>query len=432
MRILVLSNEVWNDKINGNNVTSNWFEGMPVEIANIYGSPGEPYNQCCIKYFQITDVMMAKSILTGTKAGKKVAHSADRESDDIAEREPERLYRFLKTVSGSFMRLVRELIWLWGKYDVSGLKMFIDEFQPDIVFTERMASVKMLRMERVVSQICDAPMVAFTGDDEYSLRQCNFSLFFWINRLMVRKMLKEMVGEYRIYYTLSDEQRYDYEKRFGCHTKILRKCGTFEGGFTERRVHSPIKLIYAGKLYCGRWKVLSEIVEALSEINRNKIKAILEIYTPDRVKKAQKTALHDGKNSFIKGAVSQEELKRRYYDSDIALHVESQDIVYRLSTRLSFSTKIIDCIFSGCAVLAYCWNGQSGWRYLKRENAAICVSDKNGMRKALNQIVENTHIIQKYQKQAYICGLRNHDKERIQSELMDDFARIIAMNIAGR
>ena len=26
MRILVLSNEVWNDKINGNNVTTNWFE----------------------------------------------------------------------------------------------------------------------------------------------------------------------------------------------------------------------------------------------------------------------------------------------------------------------------------------------------------------------------------------------------------------------
>ena len=70
MRILVLSSEVWNDKINGNNVITNWFEGMQAEFANIYASPGEPFNQCCKKYFQITDLMMLKSILSGKNAGK--------------------------------------------------------------------------------------------------------------------------------------------------------------------------------------------------------------------------------------------------------------------------------------------------------------------------------------------------------------------------
>ena len=63
MKILVLSYEAWNDITNGNNVTSNWFEGMDAEFANIYASPGEPYNQCCQKYYQITDSMMLKSSL---------------------------------------------------------------------------------------------------------------------------------------------------------------------------------------------------------------------------------------------------------------------------------------------------------------------------------------------------------------------------------
>ena len=40
MKILVLSYEAWNDITNGNNVTSNWFEGMDAEFANIYASPG--------------------------------------------------------------------------------------------------------------------------------------------------------------------------------------------------------------------------------------------------------------------------------------------------------------------------------------------------------------------------------------------------------
>lgn len=52
--------------------------------------------------------------------------------------------------------------------------------------------------------------------------------------------------------------------------------------------------------------------------------------------------------------------------------------------------------------------------------------------KALNQIVENRQIVQKYQKQTYNYGLRNHDKKQIQRELMDDFSRIIAMNIARK
>lgn len=432
MRILILSSEVWNDKINGNNVTSNWFEGMDAEIANIYGSPGEPYNKCCTRYFQITDIMMAKSIFTGKKAGKRVTYQVDKEDGEAAEKEHRKLYCFLKSISGSFMRLIRELIWLWGRYDIKGLKNFINDFQPDIIFTERMASVKMLRMERIVTQICDAPIVAFTGDDEYSLRQLSFSPFFWINRFMVRKMLRGMVEKYQIYYTLSDEQKRDYEIRFNCRMKILRKCGSFDYEYIGKNVHKPIRLIYAGKLYCGRWKALAEIAEALSEINKDEVKAILEIYTTDRVTKAQMAALNDKRNSIIKGAVTQEELKKRYHKSDIALHVESHDIQYKWRTRLSFSTKIIDCIFSGCAVLAYCWEGQSGWRYLKREKAAICVSDKDEMRKALNQIVKNPHTIQNYEKQAYICGIKNHDKRRIQSELTDDFSRIIAMDVVRK
>ena len=218
MRILVLSSEIWNDKINGNNVVSNWFEGMDAEFANIYGSPGEPYNSCCNQYFQITDAMMVKSIFTSHKAGKRVKISDESNryrTISNADQEPKKLYKFLKSISGSFMRLVRELIWNWGRYDTNEMKKFIDDFRPDVIFSERMASVKMLRLEKVVNDLCNAPMVAFTGDDEYSLYQFQLSPFFWINRFMVRKRLREMVKKYKLYYTLSYEQKLYYEKIFG-------------------------------------------------------------------------------------------------------------------------------------------------------------------------------------------------------------------------
>lgn len=424
LKVLILSSEVWNDAINGNNVISNWFEGMDAEFANIYGSPGDPHNNCCAIYYQITDVMMAKSIFGGKRAGRKIAyrHSNGKVFFN-SEKEPIKLYSFLKSISGSFLRFVRESIWLCGRYDIEGMKSFISEFQPDIIFSERMASVKMLRLEKIVSDISDAPLLAFTGDDEYSLRQVSFSPFFWINRFMVRFYLRKMVKRYRIYYTLSQEQLEDYKIRFGCNMKILQKCGSFEFENEYKIIDEkkPIKLIYAGKFYMNRWEVLGEIVDILREINKDKVKMILEIYTTDKATKRQKELLDDRINSFIMGKVTQEELKKIYRGADIALHVESRMNRYALATRLSFSTKIIDCIFSGCAVLAYCREDQSGWLHLKREDAAICVSKNSELKNALQQICKKREIISEYAEKAYKCGRRLHDRKSIQRMLLQDF-----------
>lgn len=40
MKILVLSYEAWNDITNGNNVTSNWFEGIGRRICKYLCKPG--------------------------------------------------------------------------------------------------------------------------------------------------------------------------------------------------------------------------------------------------------------------------------------------------------------------------------------------------------------------------------------------------------
>lgn len=422
MRILVLSNEVWNDKINGNNVTTNWFEGMNAEFANIYASPGTPDNNCCNKYYQITDKMMLNSIIKRKKAGKVIVQSGADSNYTTAESEPKKLYEFLKSISGNLLRFIRELLWLLGKYDESSMKEFIDDFQPDVIFSERMATCKMLRLEKKIHGITNAPFFAFTGDDEYSLKQFSLSPSFWINRFMTRRRLRNNVKFYKVYYTLSYEQKEYYEKIFGCNCKILQKCGEFDSDYIEHKVKEPIKLIYAGKFYCNRWKVLAQISETLKKINDSGKKAILEIYTKDKPTKKQSRLLNDGINSFIKGPVSQEELSKIYHESDIALHVESSDLKNKLATRFSFSTKIIDCIFSGCAVLAFCWNQHSGLTYLKREDAALCVSSKEELYAVLSKICENPQIICDYSYKAYVCGKQNHDRKQIQKMLLDDFS----------
>jgi len=422
MRILILSSEVWNDKINGNNVISNWFEGMNAEFANIYCQPGLPYNKCCKRYFQLTDKMMVSSIYDKKKAGKAFyynEYNEQRENIEI-ELENKKFYSFLRSISGSFLRFIREIIWLLGQYDIDSLKKFINDFEPDAIFSERMASCKMLRLEKTVHSLCVAPFFAFTGDDEYSLKQINFSPFFWINRFMIRKKLKENVKFYEIYYSLSLEQAEYYEKKFKCRCEVLQKCGQFDCDFEERKIGNPIKLIYAGKFYCNRWKALVEISKAISSINRDCQKMILHIYTKDKPNIMQNRMLNDGYNSRIIGAIDQENLKDKYKEYDIALHVESRDIKNRLSTRFSYSTKIIDCLFSGCAVLAYCWKKHSGLTSLIRENSAICVSSYKDMKKALEEIALRPNTLLNYQRKAYDGAVNYHNKQKIQKNIIEN------------
>ena len=430
IRILVLSDEVWNDKIHGNNVLTNWFEGFEGEFANVYCSPGKPNNNCCKKYFQITDTMMVKSILGKGTAGESFELNSSVDENKLdGENENKKLYSNLKSVTTESLRAIRELIWNYGKYDLEGLGNFIADFQPDIIFSPRMATIKILRLEKIVSDIANVPIVAFTGDAEYSMRLFRISPVFWVKKLILRRKLKQMMPNYSMYYTLSDEQKNEYTREFGNKFKILRKCGEFsENSEIIKKINKPIKLVYAGKLYSNRWKTLAEVAKAISLINKTELKMSLEIYTNDKVTKYQAKLLDDGVNSSIKKPVSPEELKDIYKKADIALHVESFDLKNRLLTRVSFSTKIIDCLASGCAVMAISWDKHSGYTYLSNEDAAITVGCKDDILKELIRISDNSELILEYSQKAKKCGQRNHQKQDVQKLLYDDFSNICNKN----
>ena len=71
----------------------------------------------------------------------------------------------------------------------------------------------------------------------------------------------------------------------------------------------------------NRWKALMDIVEILREVNRDSVKMVLEIYTKDQLTKKQNAILNDNINSYVKGAVSQEQLAEIYREADIASQI---------------------------------------------------------------------------------------------------------------
>lgn len=431
MKILLITDEVWNDDINGNNILTNWFDGFDAQIYNIYCSPGRPKNKCCENYFQITDSMMAKSLLGKGKAGIQFKYDYENGQDVSQGQQSDKekkFYRFMKSITTESIRAVREFLWLYGSYDENKLKSFVEDAKPDIIFSPRYASRKILRLERIVHKYAKVPIVAFTADDEYTLAQFRISPIYWIRRLLLRKDLRKNMKLYSKYYMFSEEQMDFYKKEFGIDAECLYKVGDFSDKYIDKSVNTPIRMVYAGKLYCNRWKVLRDIGRVLERINKDEVKIVLNIYTKDSISRSIQTNLHDERNIFLNDGVSVEELNEIYRLSDIALHVESSDIKNRLLTRYSFSTKIIDCLASSCAVVAVCWSGQSGYKYLQKQDAALCFDNMDKLYHELKEMTLNDDLLKAYQEKAWKCGKEYHNRVMEQKRLKEDFEYIIEKN----
>lgn len=427
IKVLLLLSESWNDKIYPNNNLTNWFADFEnIEIRTISGSSILPDNQCCKEYFLISETDMIKSFFSSVKAGKKytLTYKETKEKNHIDKSEN----KYVKQkFSGEIARLFRDIVWRYGKYNLEELNNFICEFNPDIVFSQRMGSVKMCRLEKTVMSVTDSPFVMYSGDDEFSLQQLSFSLIYWIRRFWTRNWLKKTVPYCKLFYSMSKRQMEEYKNKFNVKTKFLVKCGIFNEQKVHKKVFTPIRIIYAGKLYCNRWKTLKLIADSIKKINEENKKILIQlnIYTGDKITQRQNKFLNDNKNSFIHDKVSANKLTELYNFSDIVLHVESFDMKNKLLTKDSFSTKVIDCMSSGCAIMAVCWEKQSAFKYLAENDITLTASSEKEINILLNKIINKPDMISEYSKKVFEFGKIHHNKLKIQTDIYNDFTEII-------
>lgn len=428
MRILVVSDEVWRDDTNGGNVLSNMFDNFNADFAQIYCNTGTPLNNICKYYYQMTAGQVIRNFLKHSPIGKEIIFSefaSDTGSQIPAEQPNKKFNNFFHKYRWGIFFALEDFLWNTSNWKNDKLMNFIDDFNPDVIFAPCYGNKFMLKLTRFIAKRTGKKVISYISDDSYTLKQFNLSPYYWIRRFCVRRQLRKTFPYYSLVYTMTETQKTQCEKNFNANMKILRKANPFKDIPLKITVNKPIKMVYAGGIYCKRWKTLKVIVDALKEINKKEVKAVLEVYTGNQIAKKINKYLNDGRNSFIKGIVSQEELKNIYLNSDIAIHAESFDLKNRLSVRMSFSTKIVDCLASGCAVLAVCDRKQGGYVYLKENDAAICVDSLKDVKNKLVEIVNDPEIIIEFQAKAKKCCELNHDRKLISEIIAQDFNKAV-------
>lgn len=429
MKILILSAEVWRDDTNGGNVLSNIIKGLDAEIAQVFCNPGTPDNKLCKRYYQMTDGMVIRNFLGHRPIGKELIFddypSETKNAEEVSEQPNKKALAFFHKYRLGIFYFARNFLWNHSNWKHDRFKKFIDDFAPDIIFAPCYGSKFMLRMTRFVAEYTGKKVISYISDDSYTLKQFRLSPYFWLNRFSVRRQLRKTFPYYSLVYTMTETQKEQCERDFGARMKILRKSADADLIPTKESVGEPIKLVYAGGIYLNRYKTLAKIAKAIRNINKCGVRMTLDIYTANEITKKINKLLNDGVSCRIHGAVSQSELAKIYGDSDIALHVESFSLKNRLEVRMSFSTKIVDCLASGAAPMAVCDALQGGYRYLMENDAAICVDSLDKIESVLSDLCSNPQKIKYYAERARECVRQNHGEANTDKMLREDFSELI-------
>lgn len=423
MKILIVSYESWRETNNGGNVLSNIFSAFPdAELAQIYCSGEEPRNALCRKYFRISESLLL------TKEKGRALPERDYGAPSAEEPEPieGRINHRIPAPLRNAALLARETMWSVFNWKTQALEQFVRAFRPDLVFAPCYYYYHVSMVALHVKRIAGCPMISYISDDNYSLKQLCFAPSFYINRLITRKWIRRMFAESALIYTMTDLQKREYEEIFHRPMKVLCKYAEFAA--RSKPVGDPVRFIYAGNLQLNRWRILEALADALSEVNAAGVKAQMHIFSGTSLSDRVMRKLNDGTNAIFRGLVSYEELEKQYRASDIAVFAESFDLKNRLLTRLSFSTKIIDCLNSGCAVLAVGPETHAGMTYLKENDAAICVGSIRDLKSAVRSLAARPELISEYAEKANRLGRKNHSKDVIERQLRQDFYEIAGVD----
>lgn len=428
IRVLVITSMPWRNDNNIGNSYSNIFCGLEhqIEFAHIYCRSGRPQNSLCHKYFQIDEKEIIANIRNRNHLLGKAFYLDD--PNDNAKEEFSNLYNNMRLLRWELFFLGRNILWNLAEWKNERLCRFVESFNPDIIFGTLTYMPNINKMMVYLKETYKIPLIVYSWDDVYSLKQFSLSPFYWLRRFEQRIWIRKCVEKADKMYVITRLMQKEYNKYFDKKCSLLYKGYSYRGeSYEYKPVHTPIRLVFMGNLGAGRWKTLAKLVKTLIRINKNGIKAILKIYTLSPLSSRMQTKLTVKGVSCIMDRVPNEEVMDVLKSADMLIHVEPLNLKDRLFYRLSFTTKLVDYFKAGKCILGF-GGKTASLMYLEEHDCGIVIYDTSKMYSVIENIIEHPQIIEEYAKKAWDCGYKNHQIENIQANLYRDFSKFVSFD----
>ena len=401
MNILVITLNAWNVTNSTGNTMSNLFSELSDadEIANIYCRDEAIDNTICEHYFKITENDIIRNVFTPNQCGKIVQKEESSRNLKLniltkGSKVGATIYRHRSTT----LMLLREMIWALPVWKNKKLKNFLSEFSPDCIYMHGHHNLYMHKLLQFCACETNAKTVLYWGDDMYG-RKSMIPLNY-LYESMLRRAFRKSISNASLLFggsiKLCEEYTGIFKKPF---IPFFKECKKVQYD-KEKKTGNPITIVYAGNLLYGREKMMVELVKALYRINsKNLIRQYqLKIFSNTSPTQESLQYLNKEKVCDFMGRKPYSEVCEAMDNADLALFIESFRKKDTLSTRLSFSTKIIDCMQSTAGILAIGPKEIASIEYIAKSDIGIVISSLSEIDTILEDVANHPDIIQEKNK----------------------------------
>lgn len=416
MKVLVLTLNAWNNSNSTGNTLSNLFSAISIEdeIANIYCRNEVINNIICKRYFKITERDILHNIFRSRNCGQEIINFCDlQQSIGFNLLARSKKYDFLRKYRFPSLLFLRELIWIISVWKNEKLDKFLTDFAPDVIYMHGYSNLYMHKILDYCANKTGAKIVLFWGDDMYS-RKCKLPLGYLYETLL-RKRYRKSIDKASLVFggsiKLCEEYTEKFSKQFIPFFKECKQVRYDE----SKRVGTHIRIVYAGNLLFGREQIIVDLVKIIAKVNNQKLPHNMQLIIFSNTNPTQKSMsiLNDEENCCFMGCKPYAEVCEEMDKSDMVLFIESFKKQNIKLTRLSFSTKIIDCMQSTAGLLAIGPKEIASIDYLMRNNLGYIISNPSEIESSLVYLLKHPEFIHENNKHKVEYAKRFHTNTSI-------------------
>ena len=422
----MISRHCWNKENSFGNTYSNIFGEVPnIEIAHVYLMEGTPdYESVVSRYFHISEKQIFKSVFCkNMEVGEEVFASfqTNTKGDASMIAQYHKMLTFGKKYRWAVLNWARELAWLIGKVDYQGLMEFVKSFSPDVLFIPYNNVFFSNRIALKVSKTLNIPMVLNMEMDHYSLNRISYNPFFWIDRLLKRRIIRKLVNRASFVYVISEKLKQEYELLLKKDCKVLYKIPDLtRKKYDYKPSDKVVHYLFTGNISANRWKSLALLTSELKKYDN----CVFDIYTATPISKEMQKALYIPGKSLIHRPVSQNEIIALQNSADVLVHAEAFDKYNKSLVRCAISTKIMDYLSVGRCILAIGPADVASIEYLKNNDLGIIAYDSKTIQNCVNS-TNDSKTRTFYSKKAMAFVSTQLDANKLRTQLLGELQSAI-------
>ena len=262
------------------------------------------------------------------------------------------------------------------------------------------------------------PVVGHITDDIYCYpaEKCiSWAAYFY--RWVLRRKIRRLMAKVSYCEVFAESMAHVYAREFGKPFYLIGK-GLDLRLFNPKPYtkHFPLRFAYTGNMGDERWNVLVMLARAIDGVFA-KGAAQLDIYSQTILPSTQLHELTDCVCVTFHGAVDVQQVLHIQSESDYLIHVESFSASAVYSTRMSFSTKIVDYMLAGKPIIAIGPAVVNSIELLKSNNLGHVACSEQELRDVItgiqSQRLNDNEILRNVNR--YVT--EHHDRDKIQKDI---------------